>query len=186
MCYYNLCGDIMNEMLQNMLIIYGCSEYDWLGFKITSENPLTCHHIKKYNEGGENIIPNIALLTLSAHRYLHSIEFFDMDIYNKVNSFLKELNTQRRYPNKEEYEMINDWLLQYETCYKKALRKQIELKSYDADLIKELIPGYSIYHPTNFRLNLQSGINLYDSRVVIDDDGRKHKMSKIKKKAKRC
>lgn len=176
----------MNEMLGNMLVIFGYSDYDWLGFKITKDNPLTCHHIRKYNEGGENIISNTALLTVSAHRYLHSIEFFDMEVYNKINMFLKTLNMERRYPTKEECEMINEWLLGYETHYKKALRKKIELKSYNADLIKQLIPGYSIYHPTNFRLNLQMGVNLYDERVVIDDNGKKHKRSKIKKKEKKC
>ncbi len=172
----------MNEMLQFMLIIFGESEYDWLGFKITENNYLTCHHIKKYHDGGENSVNNMALLTIAAHRYLHNIEEFDIELYNKINAFLKEINNRRVYPSEEEYAMINEWFCQYEVRYKKVLRRKIEFKKYNIKLIKELIPGYSLFHPTNFRLNLQQGINLYDERVITTGHGKIMKKSKKNKK----
>lgn len=124
----------------------------------------------------------MALLTVAAHRYLHDIEMFDIGLYNKINDFFKEINERRVYPSKEEYAMINDWLRQYETRYRKVLRKRIELKGYNPNLIKELIPGYSLFHPTNFRMNLQQGVNLYDERVVETQSGKLIKKRKLKKR----
>ena len=165
-----------------MLIIFGISEYDWLGFKVTDNNPLTCHHIRKFYDGGVKCVNNMALLTVAAHRYLHDIEMFDIGIYNKINDFFKEINERRVYPSREEYAMINDWLCQYEIRYRKVLRKRIELKGYNPKLIKELIPGYSLFHPTNFRMNLQQGVNLYDERVVETQSGKLIKKRKFKKR----
>lgn len=172
----------MNEMLQFMLIIFGDSEYDWLGFKITDNNPLTCHHIRKYHDGGSSDVNNMALLTIAAHRYLHDIELFDIELYYKINNFLKEINTRRSYPSKEEYEMINEWLGQYEVTHEKILKNRIKFKKYNIKLIERLIPEYSLYHPTNFRMNLQRGVNLYEERVITAEH---RKFMKKKKKSKK-
>lgn len=172
----------MNELLQFMLIIFGNSEYDWLGFKVTDNNPLTCHHIRKFHDGGDRCIENMALLTIAGHRYLHDIEMFDIDLYNKINLFLKKINERRSYPSKEEYAMINELFYKYETKYRKILRKRIEFKGYNTKLIKELIPGCSLFHPTNFRLNLQQGLNLYDEKVVVTGSGKVMKKRKLKKR----
>ncbi len=172
----------MNEMLQFMLIIFGNNEYDWMGFKVTENNPLTCHHIRKCDDGGEHVVDNMALLTVAAHRYLHEMEFFDTDSYNRINLFLKEINQKRRCPTKEEYDMLNEGFRQYETKCRKILRKRIELKGYNQKLIQELMPGYSLFHPTNFRMNLQNGVNLYDERVVVTENGKTIKKRKLKKR----
>ena len=59
-------------------------------FKITEENPLTYHHIKKKEEGGKKTIENGALLTADAQSYLHYIERKDINVYNQINSVLKK------------------------------------------------------------------------------------------------
>ena len=43
--------------------IYNTYNKDWMGFKITEENPLTYHRIIKEEDGGNKTIDNGALLT---------------------------------------------------------------------------------------------------------------------------
>lgn len=171
----------MNEMLQFMLIIFGTSEYDWLGFKVTGNNPLTCHYIRKYNDGGEKTVNNMALLTIGAHRYLHDIEQFDIELYNKINMFLKNINQQRRYPNNDEYAMCNEWFSQYEKCNKDVLMKLIKSRHYNEKVMKQFMQGGILFHPVNFRMNLQSGINLYDERVTSNKHEKMLKRRKSRK-----
>lgn len=176
----------MNEMLQFMLIIFGTNEYDWMGFKVTPNNPLTCHYIRKYHDGGARKVDNMAILTVAANRYLNDMEMYDIDSYRRFNEFFKEINSSRRYPTAEEYAMLNNWLVEYESKNEAELRKRIVYKMYNPNMIKNLMHGYSLFHPTNFRLNLQTGVNLYDERVVVTSNGKIKKRRKLHKQSKKC
>ena len=52
----------------------------------------------KAENGGKITIDNSALLTQRAHNYLHLIERIDIDIYNRINAVLKEINENKSEP----------------------------------------------------------------------------------------
>lgn len=82
----------MNDLLALMIDIYDIKDIDWLNYKITKENPLTLHHIIKKEDGGKNIATNLAPITKKGHCYLHIIEHYDINAYNKINSILLSIN----------------------------------------------------------------------------------------------
>lgn len=103
----------MNDVKLEMIKIYKTYEYDWMNFKIIDEE-LTYHHIIKEENGGKVSLDNGALLTKRAHEYLHMIERMDLEIYEKINDILKDINTQKHEPNYRQREKINLLMLQFE------------------------------------------------------------------------
>lgn len=89
----------------------------WLGYKITKTNNkvnITLHHLDKKENGGELVKDNIALLTDTAHNYLHLIEYKDRPIYEALNEILKIVNKQGYSPTYEQYRIINCLLEMFE------------------------------------------------------------------------
>ena len=74
----------------------------------------------KAENGGKITIDNGALLTQRAHNYLHLIERIDIDIYNRINAVLKEINENKSEPTIIQRKKID--LLLYEFEVKKADR----------------------------------------------------------------
>lgn len=102
----------MSEKVLNELVdIFQPGNKDWLGDRITDDNPLTYHHIVKACNGGRKSINNGALLTKNSHRYLHSVlEKDDISTYTLINLKFKLLNCQKQPPTDEYYEDINNIL----------------------------------------------------------------------------
>ena len=74
----------------------------------------------KAENGGKITIDNGALLTQRAHNYLHLIERIDIDIYNRINVVLKEINENKSEPTIIQRKKID--LLLYEFEVKNADR----------------------------------------------------------------
>lgn len=104
----------MDSILKEMLKIYQIKPLDFMGYKVTRENPYTYHHIQKKSDGGKKTIDNGAILTLNAHEYLNIIELTDERTYIALNQIFKLINNQKQAPTLEQYQIINIMLSLYE------------------------------------------------------------------------
>lgn len=108
----------MNQVTEEMLRIYKpVSGLDWLNYKLVKKN-VTYHHIIKKEQGGKRIIENGALLMPIAHQYLHLIECVDIDTYVAINKIFGIINKQREEPIKEQREIIEYMLSEFERVHK--------------------------------------------------------------------
>lgn len=104
----------MNKITREMLHIYEpVSNLDWLNYKLVKEQ-VTFHHIQKKEDGGKKIISNGALLMPMPHRYLHIIECKDIKTYTTLNKMLKIINNQRYEPTKDQREILECLLQDFE------------------------------------------------------------------------
>lgn len=154
----------MNWLSAQLQVLFKSSEYDWMNFKITKDNPLTFHHILKKEQGGEDIVDNGALLTIMAHRYLHLIEVLEPFLYDELNYYFKEVNERRILPYYYELDLIDEELQNFEIRNKNELKYKFRFKKINKRVIQLAGEGYSLRHPTNIRLNMQSGINVYKDK----------------------
>lgn len=121
----------MNEITKEMLHIYKpISNLDWLNYKLVRKN-VTFHHIIKKCDGGKRIIENGALLIPLSHQYLHLIEFKDLETYIALNKIFKIVNNQRSEPNKDQREIVEYLLQDFEYHHRNDKNKKGKL------LIKE-------------------------------------------------
>ena len=105
----------MKKITREMLKIYKpISGMDWLNYKIVNKEDMTFHHIKKRCDGGKMKINNGALLLPSSHRFLHLIEFKDIDTYIAINKIFKFVNQQNEEPNLEQRQILDYLLSQFE------------------------------------------------------------------------
>lgn len=101
----------MNKITKEMLKIYKpISNLDWMNYKLVKKD-VTRHHIIKKEDGGKLEINNLALLMPIPHQYLHLIECKDIDTYIAINKIFKVINNQQHEPNKDQREII-EYLLQ--------------------------------------------------------------------------
>lgn len=108
----------MKEITREMLNIYKpVSDLDWMNYKLVKKN-LTFHHIKKREDGGEQVIANGALLMPVAHQYLHIIEYKDFDTYVSINKMFEIVNRQLSEPTQEQRKIIEYLLRQFEKKHK--------------------------------------------------------------------
>ncbi len=121
----------MNKILKLMVSKYAIEDFDWMNFRITKENPLTFHHIKKEASGGEKKLENGAPLTVAAQEYLHLIERYNFKIYRRINRILSEINAQEFPPTQHQLEKINGLLLEFEARHFDQLKKRLGLGKYD-------------------------------------------------------
>lgn len=163
----------MKYELSYLLTMFGEPEYDWLNFKVTEENPITFHHIKRVWEGGEDLVTNGALLTYLGHRYLHEIEKNSPLLYKEINLFLQEVNNRLYPPTIDELNLIDEELLNYEAEYNTELNSVIKFKKFNEK--KVLLLFDDKYHPTNIRLNLQQGIYIYNDNYLKNQNKGKKK-----------
>lgn len=104
----------MKAITREMLKIYKpISNLDWMNYKLVKKD-LTFHHIKKREDGGEQVIENGAILMPVAHQYLHIIEYKDFDTYVSINKMFEIINKQLSEPSKEQREIIEYLLRQFE------------------------------------------------------------------------
>ncbi len=104
----------MREITKEMLEIYKpLSNLDWMNYKLVPRD-LTAHHILKKEHGGKLEMPNIALLMNHSHRYLHIIEYKDIDTYLAINKLLDYVNKQYSEPTMEQRYIIEYLLRGFE------------------------------------------------------------------------
>lgn len=98
----------MKPITKLMIDKYNIRKIDWMGFKVSKENPYNYHHcFKKRCHGGKETIENGAILTKTGHEYLHIIESRDIELYNYINNVLKQINEQGFMPLKRQLLAIN-------------------------------------------------------------------------------
>ena len=88
----------MDSILEKLIEQYGMYSVDWMGFKLSKNNPLTYHHIKKNSEKGKKTIENGAPLTRAAHRFLNDLEILNPDLYEEWNKLFKDINNSEAPP----------------------------------------------------------------------------------------
>lgn len=104
----------MDLIKKEMLKIYKpISNLDWMNYKLVKKD-ITYHHIIKKEHGGLKTIDNGALLMPVAHQYLHIIEYKDIETYNAINKIFKYVNNQQYEPTREQREIIEYLLKQFE------------------------------------------------------------------------
>lgn len=102
----------MDNTLKTLINIYNMNDIDWMGYKL--QERYSYHHIIKRCHGGERTFNNGAVLYLSSHSYLHTIEYYDLQKYIFINNILKDINTQRYMPTKEQLKQIEYILREFE------------------------------------------------------------------------
>ena len=101
----------MKKIKKEMLQIYKpYSNLDWLNYKLV-KNDVTLHHIIKREDGGRKDLDNLSLIMPSGHQFLHLIECKDIDTYITINKILKIINNQEAEPTRDQREII-EYLLQ--------------------------------------------------------------------------
>ena len=121
----------MKKVLKLLVTKFAITDFDWMNFRITKENPLTFHHIKKVSQGGEETLDNGAPLTRYAQEYLHLIEAYNFKIYRRLNRILWEINKQGFAPTKNQQDKIELLLLEFEARYYETLKERCGLGKYD-------------------------------------------------------
>ena len=108
----------MKQITKEMLKIYvPYSNLDWMNYRLTKKD-LTFHHIFKREDGGSKDISNGALLMPVAHQYLHLIEYKDINTYIAINKIFKYINKQGCEPTKEQRELIEYFLEEFERVHR--------------------------------------------------------------------
>lgn len=107
----------MDRLKKEMLKIYKpLSHLDWMNYTLVKRD-ITYHHIIKRESGGERTIENGALLMPVAHQYLHLIECKDNDTYVAINKIFKYVNEQRHEPTREQREIVEYLLREFESVH---------------------------------------------------------------------
>ena len=122
-------GVAMKPVLELMVHMYSVRKFDWLHYRITRENPLTFHHLQKRELGGKEVITNGAPLSKWGHSYLHLVEFYDLNIYNRINDILYEINRQQSAPTGNQRKRIELLFLEFEALYYKELKQKAQWSS---------------------------------------------------------
>lgn len=108
----------MDRLKKEMLKIYKpLSHLDWMNYTLVKRD-ITYHHIIKREYGGEKTIENGALLMPVAHQYLHLIECKDNDTYVAINKIFKYVNEQRYEPTREQREIVEYLLREFESVHR--------------------------------------------------------------------
>ena len=118
----------MKAITREMLKIYvPISNLDWMNYRIVRKQDLTYHHIHKKCDGGKETIWNGALLMPIAHNYLHIIESREIKLYIAINEIFKFVNNQRKEPTREQREIIEYLLREFEDKHKQDMTSKHKL-----------------------------------------------------------
>lgn len=97
----------MREETRKLIEYYGIDDgLDWLNFPIVKPRDLQFHHIQKKADGGTMDLNNGAILTPDAHRFLHTIERYDYEIYTAIKKMFELYVAQRMAPTVEQRMMM--------------------------------------------------------------------------------
>ena len=120
----------MKSITNLMIIKWNMANMCWMGYTLKRENPYTFHHITKRCHNGKLEISNGAILTKNAHEFLHIIESRDLDMYEYINTILKEINVQGHMPIERQLKAIDSILNQFarEHCGDRARNGNLLIK----------------------------------------------------------
>ena len=105
----------MKHLVIEMRHIWNVKNIDWMGYQINRGDSLSFHHVVKKEHHGKYEMDNGALLNCnSSHPYLHLIENKDLELYIYLNNLLKNINSQREFPSKQQLLAIDAILRQFE------------------------------------------------------------------------
>ncbi len=107
----------MKAITKEMIKIYNMKDFDFMGYTLTKEPEF--HHIVKKEHNGKYEISNGAVLNTDSHRYLHTIEYKDLIIYQAINDMFRIIN-KKGYIDIEDLKIINVLLREFECEYKDA------------------------------------------------------------------
>lgn len=109
----------MKQITREMLRVYKpTSNLDWMNYRIVRKSDMTAHHIIKKEHHGKLEWGNIALLLPHSHNYLHLIECKDIETYIALNKIFKMVNNQMEEPNREQRELIEYLLQEFEKVHR--------------------------------------------------------------------
>lgn len=96
---------------ERMLSIYGAG--CWMGYKLSTKNPYTFHHIHEARNGGKLVMSNGAILSRVAHNDLNRMEqrCKTKKYYEELNKLFKELNNTKCPPTRYYFKEVNGILL---------------------------------------------------------------------------
>lgn len=103
----------MRNITKEMVKIWKMEDVDWLGYQVDRQKSFEFHHLVKREHFGKLEINNGAVLGYS-HKYLHIIEYKDLDMYIYLNNILKNINNQRCMPNTQQLLAIDSVLRMFE------------------------------------------------------------------------
>ena len=83
----------MRSILTEMINIYKPNGIDWMGYKMTKNNPYTFHHIQESRNRGNYDINNGAILTKDAHEYLNYLDSFCPEAYEEYQKIFRFINS---------------------------------------------------------------------------------------------
>ena len=106
----------MNSVLERMKIIFKTTDLDWMGYKVSRDNPFNFHHIREKRYGGKETIDNGAILSRRAHDHLHFLELYIPEAYDDWQRFFRYLNAKKEPLTEEDYEIIKK-ITYYEAMY---------------------------------------------------------------------
>ena len=129
----------MKEIVNLMINEYNMKDYglDFMGYTINNPKKLTYHHlITQKQHGGEETVENGVILLRNSHSYLHLIEKYDYEIFEKITQELIEENVNKKIDLKNIYK-IHRYLLEFE---KKCLLKHnvVLLNIYTNRFLKQV------------------------------------------------
>ena len=108
----------MDSVKREMLKIYKpISNLDWMNYKLVKKD-ITFHHIVKAENQGKRTIDNGALIMPVGHQYLHLIECKDIETYIAINKIFKYVNQQMCEPTREQREIIEYLLQEFEKVHR--------------------------------------------------------------------
>jgi len=122
----------MDAVLSQLIKIFEPKNVDWMGYKVTKQNPYTYHHIKEKRKGGKATIDNGAILSRQAHDHLNYLELYVPDAYNDWQNLFRYFNALKRPLTEKEHELIEK-ISYYETLYEerkypRKINKKTKLK----------------------------------------------------------
>ncbi len=83
----------MRKVLEDMINIYQPNGLDWMGYKMTPNNPYTFHHIIEKRDGGGYGVDNGAILTAQAHKYLNYLDAYCPEAYEEYQKMFRYINS---------------------------------------------------------------------------------------------
>ena len=125
----------MRDVLVEMLNIYQPNNIDWMGYKMTSDNPYTFHHIIERRDGGKYEINNGAILTQNAHRYLNYLDSYCPEAYEEYQKIFRFINSLNGPMDEELYNEIYEEI--YYLAYEIEYLKKYSFREIPRDTRKE-------------------------------------------------
>lgn len=116
-------NNLEQELIKRMVLIYGTTDYDWMGTLISKDNPLTYHHIIK-RKHGDTTLSNGALLTKRSHEKLNKLYYRNPGLFDAWQMLFLEINRSQAPLTEELISSIRE--LRYsmsETLYTRKLKR---------------------------------------------------------------